>query len=67
MPTLGRQIPTSVRTIKAGAEDFLTKPVTKERLLDTIKRALDHADQLRADVPRHAQRIPGSRPGIALS
>jgi FixJ family two-component response regulator len=32
-------IPTSVRTIKAGAEDFLTKPVTKERLLETIKRA----------------------------
>ena len=36
-------IPTSVRTIKAGAEDFLTKPVTKERLLDTIQRALEHA------------------------
>jgi FixJ family two-component response regulator len=41
-------IPTSVRTIKAGAEDFLTKPVTKERLLETIKRALEHADRLRA-------------------
>src|SRR5882757_9170638 len=41
-------IPTSVRTIKAGAEDFLTKPVTKERLLDTIRRALEHADRLRA-------------------
>jgi RNA polymerase sigma factor (sigma-70 family) len=33
-------IPTSVRTIKAGAEDFLTKPVRKERLLEAIKRAL---------------------------
>src|SRR5262249_47705307 len=41
-------IPTSVRTIKAGAEDFLTKPVTKERLLDTIERALEHAGRLRA-------------------
>jgi FixJ family two-component response regulator len=38
-------IPTSVRAIKAGAEDFLTKPVTKERLLDTIKRALEQADR----------------------
>jgi FixJ family two-component response regulator len=37
-----------VRAIKAGAEDFLTKPVTKERLLDTIKRALEHAEGLRA-------------------
>jgi len=26
-------IPTTVKTIKAGAEDFLTKPVPKERLL----------------------------------
>jgi RNA polymerase sigma factor (sigma-70 family) len=41
-------IPTSVRAIKAGAEDFLTKPIAKERLLDTIRRALDHAEELRA-------------------
>jgi FixJ family two-component response regulator len=45
-------IPTSVRAIKAGAEDFLTKPVTKERLLDTIKRALAQADRLRAQTER---------------
>lgn len=33
-------IPTSVRTIKAGAEDFLTKPVEKDTLLQAIKRAM---------------------------
>jgi RNA polymerase sigma factor (sigma-70 family) len=33
-------IPTSVRAIKGGAEDFLTKPVPKNKLLDAIERSL---------------------------
>ena len=33
-------IPMSVRAIKAGAEDFLTKPVDKDILLQAIERAL---------------------------
>lgn len=32
--------PTTVRTIKAGADDFLTKPVESEQLLGAIERAL---------------------------
>ncbi len=33
-------IPTSVRAIKAGAEDLLSKPVEKKVLLEAIERAL---------------------------
>jgi FixJ family two-component response regulator len=33
-------IPTSVRAIKAGAEDFLTKPISRETLQEAIQRAL---------------------------
>ena len=34
-------IPTTVRGIKAGAEDFLTKPVSSDRLLQAIERAIE--------------------------
>lgn len=43
-------IATSVRAIKAGAEDFLIKPMDKETLLDAVQRAMrrywtEHAEQ----------------------
>jgi FixJ family two-component response regulator len=45
-------IPTSVQAIKAGAVEFLTKPVRDHQLLDAIRRAIV-ADQL--ERPRRAE------------
>jgi len=61
-------IPTSVRAVKAGALDFLTKPVRRDDLLRAVRAALAHANEqvaaasAMADLRgRHAQLTPRER------
>ena len=46
----------SVRAMKAGAVDFLTKPVERATLLEALQRALQ-VDAARRDARQEAQRI----------
>ena len=45
-------VPTGVRAIKAGAEDFLLKPVSRQALTEAIQRALAHYEQAREQTLR---------------
>jgi FixJ family two-component response regulator len=40
-------VPTTVKTIKAGAEDFLTKPVSSEQLFSAIEHAVARHESVR--------------------
>ena len=71
-------IPTSVRAIKAGALEFLTKPYADADLIAAIEQGLAHAERERAEAGGRAERLDarsqpvaggrdGGRPAIGQS
>jgi RNA polymerase sigma factor (sigma-70 family) len=58
-------VPTSVRAMKAGAADFLEKPVDEQQLLDAVHRALEQdrrARQEHAEVAELGRRLESLTP-----
>jgi FixJ family two-component response regulator len=58
-------IPMSVRAIKAGAADFLCKPVASDVLLAAVHSALDHDAEIR-EADAHAAEIRQSYAALTL-
>jgi two-component system, LuxR family, response regulator FixJ len=48
-------IPTSVHAMRNGAEDFLTKPVKREKLFEAVQRALDRNNREREAQARNRE------------
>src|SRR5260370_25975504 len=48
--TAHADIPTSVRAMKAGAIEFLTKPFRHQELLDAVRNGIEHDRSRRAEV-----------------
>jgi FixJ family two-component response regulator len=50
-------IPLSVQAMKAGAVDFLTKPVTRDKLIASIKVAIQKSERLLSENINHQQAL----------
>ncbi|HSF70935.1 MAG TPA: LuxR C-terminal-related transcriptional regulator, partial [Methylotenera sp.] len=50
-------IPLSVQAIKAGAVDFLTKPVTREKLITAIHAAIQKSKTLLSENANHQEAL----------
>ncbi|MGV3581002.1 MAG: response regulator transcription factor [Methylophilus sp.] len=50
-------IPMSVKAMKSGAIDFLTKPVTREKLLISVSAAIRESERLLTEITHHHEAL----------
>ena len=50
-------IPMSVQAIKLGAVDFLTKPVTREKLLTSVRAAIQQSERVLSENANHQEAL----------
>ena len=50
-------IPMSVHAMKAGAVDFLTKPVTREKLLTSVRDAIQQSERVLSENANHQEAL----------
>jgi FixJ family two-component response regulator len=50
-------IPMSVQAMKAGAVDFLTKPVTREKLLTSVRTAIQQSERVLSENANHLEAL----------
>ncbi len=50
-------IPMSVQAMKAGAMDFLTKPVTREKLLASVRLAIQKSERIMSENAHHQEAL----------
>lgn len=50
-------IPMSVKAVKAGALDFLTKPVTREKLMASVRSAIRESERLLSKATRQQEAV----------
>jgi FixJ family two-component response regulator len=50
-------IPMSVKAMKAGAVDFLTKPVTREKLLTAVRIAIQKSEMVLSENANHQEAL----------
>ena len=50
-------IPMSVQAIKAGAMDFLTKPVTRDKLLTAVRLAIQQSERMLTENAHHQEAL----------